>query len=251
MVTLLSPLQKIDLRRRLIVFTRFNTDISDVKLIADSPHELKHRPYSVESYTIEWIEKYIHDGEVMLDIGACVGTYSLTAAKLYPKLTVYAIEPSYINFYSLCENILVNDLKDRMIPICCALADESTIEHLEIPHLTKGSAGSVIERYQGFKLKSVFRPLVPVYRLDDWVKFAGIEEIHHIKIDVDGLELPLLHGAKYALQNLGIKTICIEVSRESIADTRSHLEQYGYKVVENANDPDGTNSWNIVLARDK
>src|SRR5882757_3510129 len=63
--------------------------------------------------TIAWLSK-MQSGEVLFDVGANMGQYSLIAAK--KGLTVYAIEPESQNFALLCRNIAVNKMGELVKP---------------------------------------------------------------------------------------------------------------------------------------
>ena len=57
----------------------------------------------------EWIDTFEQNSK-FLDIGANIGTISLYAAK--KGIETIAIEPSYVNFYQLNQNILLNNLQN-------------------------------------------------------------------------------------------------------------------------------------------
>src|SRR5206468_150350 len=70
-----------------------------------------------EPETIEWVRRRLGKGDVLFDVGANIGLYSLFAAKLEPSCRVVAFEPESNNFSSLCRNVLLNRL-DNVIPCC-------------------------------------------------------------------------------------------------------------------------------------
>src|ERR671932_123659 len=54
------------------------------------------RPVAKEPWTVRWLERSLRDGDVLYDVGANVGAYSLIAAALGAQ--VVAIEPAYANY---------------------------------------------------------------------------------------------------------------------------------------------------------
>lgn len=52
------------------------------------------------------------DGDTVIDVGAHVGVLSITLAKKYPFVTVYALEPDPLNYASLQQNIVRNGVKN-------------------------------------------------------------------------------------------------------------------------------------------
>ena len=70
-----------------------------------------------EPETLEWINTF-EDADVLWDIGANVGVYSLYAA--LRRLTVLAFEPSSANSYVLSRNVEINKMDDRVSTFCLA-----------------------------------------------------------------------------------------------------------------------------------
>ena len=69
--------------------------------------------FSKEPDTIEWIAGF-QSGEVLVDVGANVGMYTIWAAKTRGT-HVYAFEPESQNYGALCRNIVLNNLSKRVI----------------------------------------------------------------------------------------------------------------------------------------
>jgi len=77
-----------------------------------------------EPETLEWIERYFRPGDVIYDIGANIGLYSLFAAKhLGGHCKVYAFEPEALNHAQLSKNICLNGLSGVVLPCCLAVTD--------------------------------------------------------------------------------------------------------------------------------
>ena len=73
--------------------------------------------FSKEPETISWIKELFKPNEILFDVGANIGVYSLYARALYNhKIRIYAFEPAYHNFKKLCQNILINKFNEEILP---------------------------------------------------------------------------------------------------------------------------------------
>ena len=98
--------------------------------------------FNREPITVNWILDIIKPGDVVYDVGANVGTYSLLMGKqvMSGAGKVYALEPAAINFLSLTRNIFANQLGGVVIPIPLACDTESRLSILTLSSEITGSA---------------------------------------------------------------------------------------------------------------
>ena len=133
--------------------------------------------------------KYIVDG------GAYIGASSIRLAALFRDATILAVEPNYENFEILTRNV---EHIPRIIPIHAALADDDGFvemynnfgRHWGITTLHL-STNAVSERVISYSLDS----LIAKYLKEGYVDI--------LKLDVEGAELSIFHGAKRWIQNIG------------------------------------------------
>jgi FkbM family methyltransferase len=247
LIPLLSLHDRVALSKDTQTSTKFDINDCDVKIVCNSIYELEKRSGLVESETLAWLKTWVSDGDVFLDVGASVGTYGLIAAKLYPNLTVYSVEPSFTNFNSLCQNILLNSFEQRMFPFCGAFSIQRSLSTFLMPNITAGAAGhQIANKQKPFEKPVRFSSLVPVYSVDDFASELGIT-VNHIKVDVDGLDFEVIKGAEKTLHNNALKSICIEVDENTINAITKYLGKYGFKPIDNPNRIGTT--WNITLIR--
>lgn len=187
-----------------------------------------------EPETVKWIEEDILPGDVLYDIGANIGVYSLLAAKNNRGIeNIYAFEPSFLTFKTLCENISLNNFADSIIPLHIALSEKTSIGKFHYASLVSGDSmhafGDKIDIH-GKIHEPVLSLYCQSYRLDDLVKHLNLKSPTHIKIDVDGIELQILSGASQVLTNGRMKSLLIEVneSTSSAEDTRKLLDGLGF-----------------------
>ncbi len=192
-------------------------------------------PCAKEPITVNWIESFIEPGDVVFDIGANVGTYSLIIDKYTNgKAKIYAFEPSFSTFAQLCRNIYLNKSKG-VVPMYMALSDKTKICTFNYTSLEAGTAlhalGEPID-YKNERFSPVFEQKIISFCIDDLLEILPIETPNHMKIDVDGIELEILKGAIKTLDNPKLKTMNVEVIEEMESSTSiiKLLEQKGYQI---------------------
>ena len=168
-----------------------------------------------EPETYKWIETF-NDGDVLYDIGANVGVYSIYAAR--KGLRVFSFEPSAINYFVLMRNIEVNNLDERVTALNIAVNDQSKLDNLYMSHTVVGGAQHTFGRPQSendfikdYGSHNKFKQSIIGYSLDDFVENLEVEFPNHIKIDTDGNEKRIITGAKRIIHDPKLKSISIEL----------------------------------------
>lgn len=180
-------------------------------------HALKWRVdtlFEKEPVTIQWIAGFAA-GDVLVDVGANVGMYTIWAARTRGA-RVYAFEPESLNYATLNRNIVSNDLGDKVVAYCIALSDHSGLGELHLSQfMAGGSCHSLDEKADPFH-----RPTTPRYSqgcvsatLDEVVQAGKVPAPRHIKIDVDGFEPKVIHGAARTLRAGSVRSLLIEVNQ--------------------------------------
>ncbi len=180
-----------------------------------------------ESKTYDWLET-MEDGDTLWDVGACVGVYSLYAAK--KGHCVFAFEPASFNYFVLCENIRLNDLGDKITTFNLALNNKTELGELSMEDTSIGSAYNSFISSESHKSK--FSESMIGYSIDDIFRVFKLPIPNYIKIDVDGNEVKILEGAEKLLSSHKVKSIQIEVDDTNVRSTRKAvseiLESYGF-----------------------
>ena len=203
---------------------------------SDLEYHIRSKSCAKEPETVEWIETFFQEGDILFDIGANVGVYSLVTAKFWKdRVITYAFEPSFLNFKQLCQNLVINNCNKSIVPLQIALSDRTSIETLNYQNLTAGGAlhalGEAVD-YQGNIFQPVFQQPVLSYAIDDAIAQLFLPVPNHLKIDVDGVEFLILKGAEETLKHPQIKSILIEVEKdnENSKNVLSFLELSGFKI---------------------
>jgi len=197
-----------------------------------------------EPETINWINSF-SSGEVLFDIGANVGLYSIYAAAL--GVQVVAFEPESQNYAILNRNIHLNNLKGNIIAYNLALSNETRIGSL---YLSKFEAGAALHNFSEAKdwkhqsFDSQFQQGCISITLDEFIKIADVDFPVHIKIDVDGIESKVVEGAKGIFNNPRLKSVLIELNDELEEDQqlKNLIISYGYKLIEKKHASKSNNS---------
>jgi FkbM family methyltransferase len=170
---------------------------------------------SKEKDTIEWIETF-EENSVFWDVGANVGTYSLYAATSRRVLT-FAFEPLAANYHVLNRNIQLNQLCDSVQAYCVAFAKDTQLGVLSCPVPTMGAAinqfgiSGEVSRYWEGNASCLEQGMIGI-SIDDFVERFHPSFPDFIKMDVDGLEVEILHGAKKTLKDHRLKSLLVELN---------------------------------------
>ena len=155
---------------------------------------------------------------LVLDIGANVGGHSIAFSRTAQM--VCAFEPQPHSFHLLCANAAINGCTN-IVPIHCALGSrEGTVAispiNPEKEHVCQGAF--ISEHGTPVQLKTL-----------DSFKLSAVA---FIKIDVEGYELDVLHGATETLEH-DHPMLYVEIHREAlIQPVTAFLEALGYEYTE-------------------
>ena len=169
---------------------------------------------SKEPETLDWIDRYIKDGDTFFDIGANIGAYSIYAAKRHPGAHVVAFEPEYANLHLLRDNVVENRLSERVSTYSVALSDRSGLSTLHIQDLTPGAAHST-ESTKDLSMtisgkRVVAREGTYALCLDEFCQRSTLKP-NYIKLDVDGTEPQILEGAAQTLAGVSLRSLILEM----------------------------------------
>ena len=187
--------------------------------------------FTKEPDTLEWIAGF-GQGEVLVDVGANVGMYSIWAA-VTRGARVFAFEPESQNYALLYQNIVRNALTRQVTGYCAALTDEQTFSLLYLSDFMAGGSIHTFGAEHDYKLER--RPSATVQgsistTLDHMVASGTVPVPHHIKIDVDGLEHKVIAGSRNVLADPKVKSVLVEINT-NLAEHRAlipELEQFGF-----------------------
>lgn len=138
---------------------------------------------------------------VIFDVGANIGTFTTWLSKAFPLGKIYSFEPQRSVFQMLCGNVSINNLYN-VYTHNLALGKENTYIEFEEPnYFSKNDFGrfslvdTVINDVTDNKIT------IQVQTLDFFMKLHKIQNVDLLKIDVEGMDMDVLMGAKETLFN--------------------------------------------------
>ena len=177
------------------IIKRIISNIRPNKKIIDGMTFYLHKgeeSYSNNLYfrpTDQKVDFEINEGDIIIDIGACIGFYTIIFSRLTGTTgKVYAFEPDFENFVLLKKNIKVNNC-NNVIAVNCAVSDFNGFSKFYFNKKYKGG-GSLIS-------KDYLNDIDNVITID--LK-SFIKEADFYKIDVEGNELKIIKSIKPILK---------------------------------------------------
>ena len=170
-------------------------------------------------------------GQVVVDLGAFVGFYTLRAARLAgPEGCVVSVEPLPQHYCVLELNARLNKLENVELVRAC-IAGSRGVRRLYVPCYSANA--SLIEEYAeraGRVERAVHTRCIT---LQDLLEETGLKEIDLLKMDLEGAELEVLESSEDLLDPAIIRRIVVEVHREVVKpyEVSSLLEEAGYDVL--------------------
>lgn len=161
----------------------------------------------------------------MLDVGANVGAYSVTAAAYCPDLErIDAFEPAPVAFDELCQNLVLQPDRQRFTAHRVAAAATAGTGRFRVYGDMHGANRLASARPANERdVETIEVELVP---LDSLVDSSG--ETLMMKIDVEGAELDVLAGARRVFDDnrclLQIETL----DEHGTSEVEALLRGYGY-----------------------
>jgi len=155
--------------------------------------------------------------DVILDIGANKGIYSLVAKTINPNATIYAFEPSIYTFDKLKKNVEINNYNIQCESLAISNKTEDQIFYdLPLKNQTTASISpDKMKNFEGYK-GEIIEYLVKTTTLTNYIEKNNIPKIDLIKLDIELHEPEAIEGmGDYLIKNKPI--VLLEVLTEEIA----------------------------------
>jgi len=226
------------LRKRLTSTVEIDDKGTKVRFVAENLTDA-YRPLSLwikEPGTMAWIDRETKPGDCFLDIGANIGIYTLAAAhRVGAGGRVVAVEPHKVNSLTLLKNVAANNFEDRVDILPVGLSDTKGIVRFNYVSLASASTGSQLGHNRVDTSDETFTPvaseLVPAMTVDGLIEDGSIPKPDLVKIDVDGLELPILKGMTGLLASPdGPRSLQIEINKGESSKIEAFMKTCGYVI---------------------
>ncbi len=171
--------------------------------------------------------------DVIFDVGANTGLYSIVSQLSNPEASVYAFEPYPVNLQRLEKNAELNRVEDKINVVQTAIGDSQSKLRFAIPETAQVCdvlsadiefTEQFTDTYDAFKTVQVAQTT-----LDDFVRSRKIPGVDLIKIDVENFELNVLKGGLDSLETF--KPVILAemfVDDERIRFFKEYLQPLGY-----------------------
>lgn len=179
-------------------------------------------------------------GEILIDVGAYTGIFSLVAARSSWVGKIVAFEPSALTYGRLVQNITLNGAASRVVP--CNLAVTSAERTLSMPHrwghytLCSGDGIEAAEHDHtqpafGIPLDSLMQPSPSLPYLNSKSNSVWpFNRVAAIKIDVEGAELDVLEGARQLIARDRPVILAEALSSEAGAELAEFAQGVNYNI---------------------
>lgn len=161
--------------------------------------------YGIKGYEPESLIPWIYfskNSNTIVDIGANVGIYSLTAKAANPNATVINFEPSDTIYNKLTNNVTLNNYTGVKANKVGISDTTGTLLFYDIDAKDHSSASFSADKIKNFDPSvKLIEHQVEVIKLDDYIAQNNIKKVDLIKIDVELFEKQVLLGALECLKN--------------------------------------------------
>ncbi len=194
--------------------------------------------YAYEFNVKKFVYRYLKEYDVFLDIGANIGTYCVIPAKA--GLRVYGWEPVHSNFEALKTNIELNKLTDIATIFPCALGSENRSANFTFDPVNTGASHLTdIDEDCEEIVNPEFEDIeVKVFdKISDELDINANQKVI-MKVDVEGMELKVLEGARKFISKHKELLIIIEVvhtGSERIKEKLNEMGKFEYEVIDELN----------------
>jgi len=176
---------------------------------------------------LDLARRFVQPGDTVWDVGGNVGVFSVAAATRAGsagRVVCFEPDPWLAGLLRRTAGALPTGCA-RIEVVGCALADEQSVRTLCIAE--RGRASNALEAAHGRTQAGGVRERVsvPVLTADGLIESAGRPEF--VKIDVEGAELMVLHGASRLLGEVRPAVYC-EVAGELAGEVGALLRDAGY-----------------------
>lgn len=180
--------------------------------------------------------------DVIIDVGAHVGAFAVSASRLAPRGRVYAIEASRETYCLLRINRALNRA-DNMVDVYAAIAGETGQVVLYHSH---ENWGHTIATERG----SAITETVKALSLRDFMEQYGIERCDFIKFNCEGAEYPILFASSTeTLQRFRVMLVLyhgdLYRGPESPEDLAAHLRAAGFST--DIRQVEGPRGWIVAV----
>jgi FkbM family methyltransferase len=197
---------------------------------------INYFPADYEKENFDFLKSHLGKGDIVLDIGAHIGLFSVIAARITGNEgKIYAFEPSGDTYGLLEKTVAINSLAGIIEPVKGAVGMDSGFITFYESKVVGDNSNSLVSYKTDRELQAV---QVKLYSIDGFVKQHNITSLKFIKIDVEGAEYDAIRGAKETLRSLkpvctlGIHPDAIAAKGDNLGQIYDFIMMNNYKILE-------------------
>jgi FkbM family methyltransferase len=186
---------------------------------------------------LEVIEHHIKDNNIVFDVGAYCGEWSLVVFEKISSCHIHTFEPLYSSFMKLKKNLSKYD--NIIFNNVCVSNDEGFSDfwkYCDEPSLSTIYKRDEVEMKRHGIFQQPLKMIVPKISLDNYCKQRNIKNINFLKIDSEGSEFDILRGANRLLSEKKIDFIqfeyggCFKDANITLENIFYFLKERGYSI---------------------
>jgi FkbM family methyltransferase len=208
------PLKLIRLRKGTVFLVKNHLATAELSILVDVWQKRVYNPQGFE----------INEHDVVVDVGAHKGYFSVLAARSASKGNVYAIEPVVESTEFIRANVALNDLHNIHV---CNFGLWNQNGEVEL-FLSSNSGGHSLRP----KPSTIGKRLIPIVTLEKFCDDRGIRTIDFLKLDCEGAEygiFPLPKRILDRIQKLSMETHDFGLYHHS--EIEKYLREGGFVVI--------------------
>ncbi len=184
--------------------------------------------------TVDWLRQHVGIGEVVYDIGAGIGAYTVIAATQRGSIVV-AFEPGYAAFKLLCDNLRLNGCAGSVIPLPLAVSGEDGMAELKYASGRPGEDRHVVHpgawrtRRAGPDERAFVQPVCAITLEAARARYS-LPSPNHLRCGEHTAVVEVLRAAPALLRSEELKTIFVTVAQEDRDALTSGLDAINWTV---------------------
>ena len=173
----------------------------------------------------------VKDGDVVVDIGGHIGTFSILASSINKTGKIYLFEPNLNNFNQIKENIRLNDIQNILAFNKC-VSEETGVKDFYIPRFKSTGAEGGGCLYNN--CDSHIKIKIDSISLNDLIIQNNIDRINFLKMDCEGGEYEILFNCDKDVIDK-IDKIAMEyhdhLANYDVSSLEDFLKEHGFKYI--------------------
>lgn len=198
------------------------SNIGNTMLASKFMHSTRLVPQGI-SYPYD-IKRFVQNKTIttIFDVGANIGQTSLFLNKHFPQAEIFAFEPISETFEKLKNNTY------RLNNIKCLNYALGSQESEKVIHIRENSELNTLVEYNQPLSDVQGTEKIKITTIDKIANKNQIQKIDLLKIDVQGYELEVIHGAEFYIKNNLINFIYSEIDFDKNNNECQYFDELNY-----------------------